>query len=58
MTGRQDHKRVCVARIGAAHGVRGDVKLWSFTADPLAITEYGPLETQDGKPPVKVSLAG
>ncbi|MGZ5803892.1 MAG: ribosome maturation factor RimM [Xanthobacteraceae bacterium] len=45
---RQD-KRVCVARIGAAHGVRGDVKLWSFTADPLAIAEYGPLETEDGR---------
>ena len=41
-------KRVCVARIGAAHGVRGDVKLWSFTADPMAIASYGMLETADG----------
>ena len=41
-------ERVCVARIGAAHGIRGDVKLWSFTADPLAIKQYGPLETEDG----------
>jgi 16S rRNA processing protein RimM len=43
-----DKKRVCVARIGAAHGVRGEVKLWSFTADPFAITQYGPLESADG----------
>jgi 16S rRNA processing protein RimM len=42
-------KRVCVARIGAAHGVRGDVKLWSFTADPLAVADYGPFETEDGR---------
>jgi 16S rRNA processing protein RimM len=42
-------KRVCVARIGAAHGVRGDVKLWSFTADPLTLIAYGPLETADGR---------
>jgi 16S rRNA processing protein RimM len=42
-------KRVCVARIGAPHGVRGDVKLWSFTADPLALLDYGPLESADGK---------
>lgn len=38
-----------VARIGAAHGVRGEVKLWSFTEDPLAVAGYAPLETQDGK---------
>jgi 16S rRNA processing protein RimM len=40
--------RICVARIGAAHGVRGEVKLWSFTEDPAAVACYGPLETQDG----------
>ena len=39
---------VCVARIGAAHGVRGEVKLWSFTEDPEAVADYGPLETEDG----------
>jgi 16S rRNA processing protein RimM len=40
--------RICVAKIGAAHGVRGEVKLWSFTEDPAAVASYGPLETQDG----------
>lgn len=44
-----DKSRVCVARIGAAHGVRGEIKLWSFTEDPAAVADYGPLETQDGK---------
>ena len=39
---------VCVARIGAAHGVRGAVKLWTFTEDPLAVKDYGPLFTKDG----------
>ena len=37
---------VCVARIGAAHGVRGAVKLWTFTEDPLAVQSYGPLMTK------------
>lgn len=41
--------RICVARIGAAHGIRGEVKLWSFTQDPAAVASYGPLETEDGK---------
>ncbi len=40
--------RVIVAKIGAAHGVRGEVRLWPFTQDPMAITAYGPLETKDG----------
>ncbi|SDI77837.1 16S rRNA processing protein RimM [Bradyrhizobium sp. Rc2d] len=40
---------VCVARIGAAHGVRGAVKLWTFTEDPFAIRRYGPLLSKDGK---------
>ncbi|MFL6818875.1 MAG: ribosome maturation factor RimM [Bradyrhizobium sp.] len=40
--------QICVARIGAAHGVRGAVKLWTFTEDPLAVTRYGPLLTKDG----------
>jgi 16S rRNA processing protein RimM len=39
---------ICVARIGAAHGVRGAVKLWTFTEDPLAVRRYGPLATKDG----------
>ena len=39
---------ICVARIGAAHGVRGAVKLWTFTEDPLAVKHYGPLTTKDG----------
>ena len=39
---------ICVARIGAAHGVRGAVKLWTFTEDPLAVKASGPLTTRDG----------
>jgi 16S rRNA processing protein RimM len=42
-------RRVCLGQIGAAHGVRGEVRLHSFTADPGAITSYGPLETEDGR---------
>ncbi len=39
---------ICIARIGAAHGVRGAVKLWTFTEDPLAVLRYGALATKDG----------
>ena len=41
--------RVCLGQIGAAHGLRGEVRLRSFTADPGAIANYGPLEAEDGR---------
>src|SRR6202165_2432200 len=40
--------RICVAQITGAHGIRGEVKLKSFTADPLAVRNYAPLESEDG----------
>ena len=48
---------ICVARIGAAHGVRGAVKLWTFTEDPFAVTRYGPLRTKDGARQFEVTQA-
>ena len=48
---------ICVARIGAAHGVRGAVKLWTFTEDPLAVQRYGPLLTKDGARQFEVTHA-
>jgi 16S rRNA processing protein RimM len=40
--------RICVAQFGAPHGIRGEVRLRSFTEDPMAIAAYGPLESEDG----------
>ena len=48
---------ICVARIGAAHGVRGAVKLWTFTEDPLAVKRYGALTTKDGARQFEVATA-
>lgn len=41
-------QKICVAKIGAAHGVRGEVRLWPFTEDPMSVIDYGPLSTRDG----------
>ena len=49
--------QICIARIGAAHGVRGAVKLWTFTEDPLAVTQYGSLTTKDGARSFEVATA-
>lgn len=39
---------VLVGRIGAAHGIKGEVRLVSFTAEPKAIGTYGPLDDESG----------
>lgn len=49
--------QICIARIGAAHGVRGAVKLWTFTEDPFAVQAYGPLSTKDGTRQFEVAIA-
>jgi 16S rRNA processing protein RimM len=41
--------QVLVARIGAAHGIKGEVRVTSFTADPLDAARYAPLAAADGR---------
>jgi len=48
--------RVCVGAIAGSFGVRGEVRLKSFCADPAAIADYGPLFSQDGSRSFKVTL--
>jgi 16S rRNA processing protein RimM len=38
-----------LAVIGAAHGIKGELRVKSFTADPLALGDYGPLQARDGR---------
>ncbi len=40
---------ILIARIGAPHGVKGAVRVKAFTGDPVAIGEYGPLVSKDGR---------
>ena len=47
---------VCVGAIAGAFGVRGEVRLKSFTADPEAVAGYGPLTTEDGEKSFDVTL--
>jgi 16S rRNA processing protein RimM len=50
--------RICVGQILGAHGVRGLVKLASFTEDPDAITQYGELTDEAGARVFSVELLG
>jgi len=40
---------VLVARIGAAHGIRGEVRVKPFTQDPADVVAYGPLASANGR---------
>ncbi len=51
----KDH-RILLGRITAAHGIRGDVVVESFTSEPQAIDAYGPLESEDGTRRIDLSV--
>jgi 16S rRNA processing protein RimM len=40
---------VQMAVIGAAHGIKGELRVKPFTGDPLALGDYGPLYAGDGR---------
>jgi 16S rRNA processing protein RimM len=42
--------------VGAAHGVRGEVRVKSYSADPADLCRYGPLTAEDGRRFEVVSL--
>ncbi|MFV0293934.1 MAG: ribosome maturation factor RimM [Paracoccus sp. (in: a-proteobacteria)] len=41
-------EKICIGAIAGAFGVRGELRLKSFTAEPADIASYGPLTTEDG----------
>lgn len=48
--------RILVGEIGRPHGVRGLVRLRSFTADPAAIASYSPLTDESGGRRIALAL--
>lgn len=52
-----DDKLICVGAIMGAFGVRGEVRLKSFCADPESIADYSPLSTESGQS-YEITLTG
>lgn len=44
-----DDDLILLGVIGAAHGIKGEVRIKAFTGDPLAIADYGPLTDDKGR---------
>lgn len=54
----REKSRVCMGIVGAPHGVRGAVRIKSFTDAPEAIAGYGPLEDEDGERRFTLRIVG
>lgn len=50
MSGKTSERLIVVGALSGAHGVRGDVRVRSFTADPESLFDLGPLLDETGKP--------
>lgn len=49
MNGNTTEQLICIAAIAGAFGVKGEVRIKSFTDDPAACLSYGPLLNEQGK---------
>ena len=49
---------ICVGAIAGAFGVKGEVRLKSFTSIPEAIADYAPLLTEEGEKEFDVVITG
>ena len=50
-------KLILVGHVAGGFGVKGEIKITAYTADPLALTAYGPLLRADGSPALTVTSA-
>jgi 16S rRNA processing protein RimM len=53
-----DSARICLGIITGAHGIKGWVRVKSFTADPEAIADYGQLSDESGARRFALELVG
>lgn len=49
-------KLICIAKIVAAHGIKGAVKIKSFTEDPLSVADYPVLYNKDASVEYEVEV--
>ena len=50
--------RICVGAFAGAHGVRGLLKVKSFTEDPKSLVAYGPVTDEAGRRRFEMELKG
>ena len=53
-----EDRRIVVGVVAGAHGVRGELKIKSFTQNPRALASYGPLGDRTGTRSFRLKLRG
>ena len=48
---------ILVGRVAGAFGVKGEVRITSYTADPMALAAYRDLKREDGRPALTLATA-
>ena len=51
-------KKVCIGKIVSVHGIRGEVKVRSYTSNPTDLDKYGDVENQTGNRIFKIKVVG
>ena len=57
ISGLASENLILVARIAGAFGVKGEVRLTSYTADPMALLGYRDLKRENGQPGLTLASA-
>lgn len=53
---KNKEKLICVGKITSAHGIRGAVKIHSYTEIPAALVDYSPLYSKSGQEKFDIQL--
>ena len=53
---RLDVNRVCIGVVTGLHGLKGEVKLKSFTAEPKDVAAYGPVANKSGEQSFEIRI--
>lgn len=56
MTNSHEDRRILLGQITGAHGIRGDIIVRTFTADPDGIAAYGDLTDKSGLQPLSLKI--
>ncbi len=57
MSDSSPNRLILVGRIAGAFGVRGELRISTYTEDPLSLTRYGELKREDGSPALRLQSA-
>ena len=52
-----DSKLILVGQVAGGFGVKGEVRVTAYTAEPMALTAYGALLRADGSPGLTLTSA-